>query len=237
MTERLVEPVRTTPTLAEYVGAVVRAWPSVETEPCSAAACAVLWAQYMTETGGKACWNFSLGNAKRVPGDGHDYHMLRGVWEGLPAAEAARLVASGQARYDDNEAHKRAVAPRTAIVFEPPHPATHFRAFASLDEAMLEHLALLRRRFSRGWPGVLAGDVVAFARGLHAQRYFTASPEAYAAGMRAPFERALKSGAFEAAIAADAPAADEPPAILHGTHIVDAALAEYRGTSDPEGES
>ena len=227
MTGRLVEPIRTTPTLDEYVRAVVRAWPSVESEPCSAGACAVLFAQYWIETGGKACWSWNLGNQKRVPGDGHDYHMLRGVWEGLPAAEAARLVANGEARYDDNEAHKRAVAPRVAVVFEPPHPATHFRAFASLDEAMLEHLALLRRRFSRGWPGVLAGDVVAFARGLHAQRYFTASPEAYAAGMRKPFADAMASGAFEAALAADAPAAEEPTAILHGSHVVETALGGH----------
>lgn len=232
MTESLVPAVRTTPTMAEYIRAVFLAWPAVETEPCTKAACAVLWAQYMIETGGKSCFGFNLANAKRVPGDGHDYHMLKGVWEGLSASEAGRLVAAGQATYDTSEAHKRAVAPRVAVVFEPPHPATHFRAFPSLDVAMLEHLALLRRRFSRGWPGVLAGDVVAFARGLHAQRYFTASPEAYAAGMRAPFAAAMASDAFERVRAETTPT--EPPVEpdtggpVHGTDIVDGAIADRK---------
>ena len=212
------DPVRTTPTLEAYVGAVARAWPAVEpSAPCSREACAVLWAQYMIETGGRACWNWNIGNAK-ASDLGRPWHALRGVWEGVSAAEAARLVAAGEAVYDGNAAHQRAVAPRTAVVFEPPHPATRFRAFDSLDEAMGEHLSLLRRRFARGWPGVLAGDVVAFARGLRAQGYFTASAEAYAAGMRAPFAAALASGAYDVRPEIDMGGP------VHGSHVVDAAL-------------
>ena len=215
------DPVRTTPTLEAYVGAVVRAW--TDGAPCSSEACAVLWAQYMIETGGKACWNWNVGNVK-ASDLGRPWHALRGVWEGVSAAEASRLVAAGEAVYDANAAHQRAVAPRTAVVFEPPHPATRFRAFDSLDEAMGEHLALLRRRFAKGWPGVLAGDVVAFARGLRAHGYFTASAEAYAAGMRAPFAAALASSAFE--MATDPRPEPDMGGPVHGTHVVDAALAE-----------
>jgi len=213
------EPVRTTPTLEAYVGAVVRAWP--EGEPCSAGACAVLWAQYMIETGGRACWGWNIGNVK-ASDISRPWHALRGVWEGVSAAEASRLVAAGEAVYDASTAHQRAVAPRVAVVFEPPHPATRFRAFDSLDEAMGEHLALLKRRFSRGWPGVLAGDVVAFARGLRAQGYFTASAEAYAAGMRAPFAAAMASGAYE--MATDPRPEPDMGGPVHGSHVVDAAL-------------
>lgn len=226
------DPVRTTPTLEAYVGAVVRAWPSAEpSAPCSREACAVLWAQYMIETGGRACWNWNIGNVKAADLS-RPWHALRGVWEGVSAAEASRLVAAGEAVYDASAAHQRAVAPRTAVVFEPPHPATRFRSFDSLDDAMGEHLALLRRRFARGWPGVLAGDVVAFARGLRAQGYFTASAEAYAAGMRAPFAAAMASDAFGIAI-------DPRPEVdmggpVHGTHVVDAALAE-RDELEPVG--
>lgn len=215
------DPARTTPTLEAYVGAVVRAWTDVA--PCTREACAVLWAQYMIETGGRSCWNWNIGNVK-ASDISRPWHALRGVWEGVSAAEAARLVAAGEAVLDANAAHQRAVAPRTAVVFEPPHPATRFRSFDSLDEAMGEHLALLRRRFSRGWPGVLAGDVVAFARGLRAQGYFTASAEAYAAGMRAPFDAALASGAFE--MATDPRPEPDMGGPVHGTHVVDAALAE-----------
>jgi len=213
------EPVRTTPTLEAYVGAVVRAWP--EGEPCSAGACAVLWAQYMIETGGRACWGWNIGNVK-ASDISRPWHALRGVWEGVSAAEASRLVAAGEAVYDASTAHQRAVAPRVAVVFEPPHPATRFRSFDSLDEAMGEHLALLRRRFARGWPGVLAGDVVAFARGLRAQGYFTASAEAYAAGMRAPFAAAMASDAFD--IASDPRPEPDMGGPVHGSHVVDAAL-------------
>lgn len=217
------DPVRTTPALEAYVGAVVRAWPAAEPDaPCSREACAVLWAQYMIETGGRSCWNWNVGNVK-ASDLSRPWHALRGVWEGVSAVEASRLVAAGEAVLDGNAAHQRAVAPRTAVVFEPPHHATRFRSFDSLDEAMGEHLALLRRRFARGWPGVLAGDVVAFARGLRAQGYFTASAEAYAAGMRAPFAAAMASGAFE--MATDPRPEPDMGGPVHGTHVVDAALA------------
>ena len=79
---------------------------------------------------------------------------------------------------------------------------------------------------------MLAGDVVAFARGLHAQRYFTASPEAYAAGMRAPFAAAMASDAFERVRAETTPT--EPPVEpdtggpVHGTDIVDGAIADRK---------
>jgi hypothetical protein len=193
--------VRTVVALSDYARAAVRAWSAVSDIPPTKAAVAVLWAQYMAETGGRACWNWNIGNVKKADGDGFDYMMLRGVWEGVSAAEADRLVASGQATYDSSAGHKKVVAPRVAVVFQPPHRATWFRAYPDLAAAMQHHLQFLaKKRYAAAWPHVLAGDVVAFSKALRARGYFTASAEAYAALMRPSFESFMRSGAFERAV-------------------------------------
>jgi hypothetical protein len=236
MSENEYPAVRTAPTLADYVRALVAAWPEDE-PPVSKGACAVLWAQFVVETGGgpkASCFGWNIGNVKHVAGDGHDWHALRGVWEGVAAAEAARMVAAGEAVYDTNEAHKRAVAPLTAIVLDPSHPGARFRRFPSLDVAMVDHVKLLRKRFRLGWPGVLAGDFVRFAEGLKAQRYFTATSAAYVAAGRDPFAAAMASDAYDIAIGIANDPRPEPDmgGIVHGKHVVEAALAE-REESEP----
>jgi hypothetical protein len=187
--------IRTPVTMPTYARAVVGAWPLVETAPPTREAVGVLWAQYSIETGGAACWCWNIGNVKAV--EGQDYCELSGVWEGVTPAEARTLIASGQATADPSPNHAKAVAPRVSVLFQPPHPATRFRAFSSLDEAMRHHLVLLaQKRYRHAWPAVLAGDVVAFARSLKAHGYFTASAEAYAAGMKPAYAAFCKSGAF-----------------------------------------
>lgn len=196
--ERLVPVLRTTPTMADYVRAVVRAWPLVGDGFPTEASVAVLWSQYMIETGGRSCFGWNIGNAKHFKGDGFDYHMLRGVWEGVTPVTAGNLIAAGLASRDPSPDHAKAVgAGRVSVLFEPPHPQTWFRAFGSLDEGMREHLQLLRRRFNGAWPSVLAGDFGGFARALKAQGYFTADAGAYAAGMRRPFEALVASATYE----------------------------------------
>ena len=202
MPELVVPVKRTAVTMPDYVRAVVRNWFKVGAGIPSEPSIAVLWAQYMIETGGSACWNYNVGNVKHVKGDGHNYHMLHGVWEGVTQAAANQLIGSGQATLDTNANHIKAVgANRVSVVFQPPHPATWFRAFASLDEAMAEHLVFLSKRFSKAWSAVLEGDFVGFANLLKAARYFTASAEAYAAGMRAPFNALNVSTTYEELVA------------------------------------
>lgn len=225
MPELVVPVKRTAISMADYVRAVVRSWPTVGEDIPLEASIGVLWAQYMVETGGAACWNYNLGNVKHVKGDGHNYHMLGGVWEGVAPAVAAQLIASGQAVADTNPGHAKAVgATKQSVIFQPPHPATWFRAFASLDEGMSEHLQLLARRFSKAWPAVLAGDYMAFATLLHAQGYFTASPQAYAAGMRAPFNALVASTTYEELVASSAAA----PAVVE-EDVSDAAVWDRDG--------
>lgn len=203
MTERLLEAVRTPIDLRAYSRAVARAWRLLLGAFPTKAQAGVLWAQYGIETGaGPFCWNWNIGNVKHVAGDGHDYVALNGVWEGVSAAEAERLISSGQAVLDPKAEHQRAVGTkRVAVVFQPPHPATFFRAFPDLDTAMAEHLGFLRnRRYLVAWAGVEAGDCRRFAELLKAQGYFTASVDAYAAGMRGHFQRWMASDAFDEAL-------------------------------------
>lgn len=198
MPELLVPVKRTPVTMPDYVRAVVRHWFRVGTGIPLEKSVAVLWAQYMIETGGRSVWNYNLGNVKHIQGDGHNYQMLNGVWEGVTPMAAVQLIQSGQAVEDTNPSHIKAVGPnRKSVVFKPPHPVTWFRAFASLDEAMAEHLKFLAQRYSKAWPAVLEGDYSDFAFLLKKQGYFTASAEAYAIGMRAPYNELIASSTYE----------------------------------------
>ncbi len=201
-----VPPKRTVVSLRDYARAVLRAWRVVDEGTPEKRAVGVLWAQYMIETGGRACWNWNIGNVKHVEGDGHDYHELRGVWEGVPLHVARDLIARGLAKLDDDEGHKKMVAPRVAVVFEPPHPATRFRAYLNLGQAMASHLAFLKRRFILAWDEVVNGSPREFAKKLKAGRdgiegtnddYFTASSKAYADGMMRHFAVFLAADAYD----------------------------------------
>lgn len=236
-------PVKRTPIgMQDFISAIIRNWQSAvdftrseaakATDPAKAArltaiaarmgeapskeAAAVLFAQYMIETGGTSIFNFNIGNVKHVTGDGHDFHSLRGVFEGVSPAEAERLISSGQAVADPSANHAAAVGPgRVSVIFNPPHPATRFRAFSDLDTGVSDHLKFLIKRFGNAWNAALDGDPTAFANALKAQGYFTASASSYAAGMRPNFNKAMASDVYDTAIAAlkEAGANLEPLAI------------------------
>lgn len=199
MSEQNVPVTRTVVSMRDYARAVLRAWHLVAPGSLPLKrSIAVLWAQYMIETGGAACWNWNVGNVKHVPGDGYDYHMLKGTWEGVDKVIADALIAKGLAMLDTNESHKKAVAPRVCVVFQPPHPATWFRAYPSLDEAMTHHLTLLaKRRYASAWPHVIDGDFRAFAQALKNRGYYTATAAAYANGMAGHYDAFMQSTVYE----------------------------------------
>ena len=112
----------------------------------------VLLAQSAFETGrwgSMWCWNF--GNAKHVPGDGRDYYQIR-----------CNEIINGR-----------------EVWFEPPDPATSFRAFPTIDAGCADYLALLEHRFAAAWPAVLAGDPAAFSHELKLAHYYTADEALY----------------------------------------------------------
>jgi flagellum-specific peptidoglycan hydrolase FlgJ len=103
------------------------------------------------------CWN--LGNVKSSFGDGRDFTFFR-----------CNEVLSGK-----------------TVWFDPPHPYTRFRAFRTLAEGAVDHLAFLRglTRYKIAWQWVMAGDPHAFVQALKAAGYFTAD--------EAPYERSVAS--------------------------------------------
>lgn len=140
--DSLFRPTRNTPTPPlDVLAALRRAWPEGSRESLL-----VLLAQWGIETGdGAKCWNYNLGNVKRLKGQ--PWTMLAGTWEILGGKK---------------------------VVFQPPHPQTHFAAFDSLDEGASFYLEKMRGRFAPAWPAVLAGDPSQFAADLKRLGYYTA---------------------------------------------------------------
>ena len=208
-------PVKETPIgVDNYIGSFVRVWKKAKTAVVASgkmtaeqfgpdippkAASAISFAQYMIETGDKHIFNFNVGNVKHTKGDGFNFHVLGKVWEGVTPEQAAELIASGQAEPDHSADHAQAVAPLVPVIMLN-RGDRQFRAFATLDEGMEAQIEILAKRFGKAWPSLLRGDVDGFANALKSMGYFTASAQAYANGMRPSFNRAMQSGAYDAAI-------------------------------------
>lgn len=179
---------RTTFTRAEFARALLRAWRVLWSLYPTKAAAGVVWAQYALETGrGAACWNANLGNVKVTEDQaraGVPYTMLPNTWE----------IIGGK-----------------RVVFQPPHPATWFRAFETLDEGMLHHLRFLAEtRYRPAWGLVEAGDPDGFARRLRALGYYTAPADDYARGLRGLHAEWMRADDYDAELGALLRAADAP---------------------------
>jgi hypothetical protein len=138
----------------------------------------VLLAQWAHETGeGKAMHNYNVGNVKSREGDGHDYTYFA-CWEILSKERAEKMQKEDPnrvkiVRYEPND--------KCRVWFYPEHPGCRFRAFETLEEGLVDHLAILSNHsaFKKAWPAVRTGDPRLFAKLLKEARYYTASYEAY----------------------------------------------------------
>ena len=179
---------RTVASPRQYAKAFIKAWLALgyATTPTQAQV-GVLYAQWMVETGGAACWCWNVGNVKVTQGQ-----VDAGVpWFDLP----------GTTEFING----------VKKTLQPGDPGRRFRAFYSLDEAMGEHLAFLRnKRYRLCWPFVEAGDPVGFTHALKAggdgkegtlDDYFTAPVGDYVKGMQGHFAYWLKSPAYADALA------------------------------------
>lgn len=160
--QRPLEPVpakKTPVTPAEMYAALRSAWVAKFGAEPSRASLLVLLAQSGIETADwRSMWNYNVGNVKR--GKGQPWTMLPHVWE----------IIRGE-----------------RVVFEPPHPQTHFRAFPDLEAGAAAYLDTMAGRFAKSWEAVVSGDPEAFARALKAQHYYTAPVDAYAKALAARF--------------------------------------------------
>jgi hypothetical protein len=170
---------RTVASPRQYAKAFIKAWLALgyDVAPTQTQV-GVIYAQWMVETGGAACWCWNIGNVKVTQGQvdaGVPWFDLPGTWE----------IIGGK-----------------KVTLQPGDPGRRFRAFGSLDEAMGEHLAFLRnKRYRSSWPAVESGDPDAFARALKAQGYYTAHVDVYARAMRDHHAIWMRSKAYDDALA------------------------------------
>ena len=166
-------------TAAELASALVAAWRSLFAVMPARGSILVLMAQSAHETGKwkKGLHCFNIGNVKSRVDDGRDWTMFR-----------VRERENGKDVY-----------------YDPPHPATRFRAFRTLAEGAIDHLGFLRgsKRYADAWGEIENGAPHGFAEALKAGGYYTDPVEVYA--------RAL--GLFFAEFSRTLPAVLEPPPI------------------------
>lgn len=153
--ETYVPDLMTPATPAELYTALRLAWPGVIQDTLvTREALLVLLAHWAFETGwGHYCHRNNLGNAKHVPGDGHDYTAFR---------------------------HNEIVGGRVVWI-DPPHDP--FIAFDNLLEGAAYYLTSLRGQWRAAWPFVLAGDPAGFCHALKVRGYYTDDEAHYTANV------------------------------------------------------
>lgn len=169
--------VRTPIGMLDFARAFVRMLRAMGQTPTKAAG-GVLWAQYALETdAGAACWNFNLWNHKVAPAQvsaGVPWFDLPGTWEVIDGV-------------------------RTTL--KEGDPGRRFRAYASFESAMSDHVNAIRNgRYASSWAPLLAGDVEGYARELRAKGYYTAPLASYVAALHARVVPWEASTVFESAI-------------------------------------
>lgn len=178
MSATLVPTTRTSYTVPQMIEAFIRAWYHEFNEMPKKEAIGVIWSQTAIETGATtSMWNNNIGNVKYSPNKdpnadtGVKYMMLANVWEIIKGKK---------------------------IIFQPPDPATWFRAFDTLEEGIRFQLNFLKnKRYKSSWKAVEAGDPVQFAHLLKVAKYYTAPEDEYAKGMRFHFNKFMKDKTFE----------------------------------------
>jgi hypothetical protein len=179
MPATLVPATRTTYTPSQLVNGLVEGWFKLFKTIPKKESIGVLFAQNAIETGlSKSMWNNNIGNIKYIsnPTDPPTvkYCMLSNVWE----------IVNGK-----------------RVVFQPPHPATWFRAFDTLADGVEHHLNFLKsKRYKVAWSAVESGSVKDFAHLLKVQGYYTAPEADYVKGMNYYFNSYIKSKDYESAI-------------------------------------
>jgi hypothetical protein len=179
MAATLVPTVRTTYTQAQMIEGFIRGWIKQFGEIPSKTSVGVLYAQDALETGSTtSMWNNNIGNVKYKPtaGDeGWTYMMLANVWEIINGSK---------------------------VYFQPPNPATWFRAFPSLADGVAFHLDFLRNhRYKNAWSAVESGNPAAFAHLLKIAGYYTAPEADYVKLMNYYFNKYMNDYTYEQVVA------------------------------------
>lgn len=191
------------------------AWTSATGHAPSRATLACLVAQWALETGwGKQMRCFNIGNVKATPKWEGDFAYFA-TSERLSPEQAAHAVANASPRRDGQGPNVEAGTEpdergRLLVRFAPSHPATKFRAFASLKEGAAQQVRVLRTSFPTTIDDLEAGNPDAWARALYRAHYYTANPDAYADTMTRIFGDIMGRG-YPDPSGAQPPAPPAPP--------------------------
>jgi hypothetical protein len=142
-------PIRTPVLTEELALALCSAYRMLEGVAPARDSIVLLLAHSALETGRwKSCMCWNLGNIKSKEGDGRSWTYFR----------CSEII-------DGKE-----------VFFEKPSPVARFRAFHTLTEGAIDHIAFLCRsqRYAKAWAEVVAGRPREFVRALKAAGYFTA---------------------------------------------------------------
>lgn len=167
----------------------------------------VIWSQNAIETGSTtSMWNNNIGNVKYVPNKNPEldnditYMMLNNVWE----------IINGK-----------------KIIYQPPHPATWFRSFNTLEDGVAFHLDLLKNhRYKNSWKAVESGDPKLFAHLLKVSGYYTAPEPNYVQAIMYYFNKFMKDSTFDNVVVSLKPEIKIDPITGNGTVTGDLNLVK-----------
>ena len=196
----------------DLANALVSAWRSIFNEAPKRESILVILAQSALETGRwRYCHAWNIGNIKHVPGDGRGFTYYR-----------CNEVEHGK-----------------VVWYDPPNPACAFRAFRTLEEGAVDHLAFLRKRFAAAWHAVELGDPRVFVQQLKAHGYFTADEKPYENSVASIFHEYDGGLQFEVK-PDDAPLDEDTKARVMGLvalSLSEIGRADFARETDPDNQN
>lgn len=185
---RELPPKQTPISYAGIINSMLLVWEQTGTEP-TRAACRLAAAQIAIESGLTSCLNFNISGIKSRPNNGKTHWQYFKTTERFTQAQvdAAEKAGPGLIEVIGQDGDK------IKVWIKPKHPYCCFRAFESLNEAMLDHLLTLKNKFPDGWTGLLTGEPDMFAHGLRVNGYYTAKESDYANGLEWRLAQELKA--------------------------------------------
>jgi hypothetical protein len=204
-----VTTVLTKPSVEAVVAMLKSSWPAI-----GDVGARTLASQWAHETGeGRFMFNNNLGNIKGSPDEPHMYlHNNTECWS-KSYAEAQIAKFPDIVYYPDADYIKKhgvaCKAPLVAVVTQPPHPASRFRAYPTLADGSTRYVAR-HQKYADKHPeylsALLAGDTDTVAHLLKTYGYYNGSEDVYKHNMKA-FKQRIddKLGPVQAASATSQP--------------------------------
>ena len=174
---------------ADLVAAIGRDW-----EGLGLVGAKSLVAQHLFETGGgRACFNWNIGNFKSDAATSHFY--LKDVWECVSRSTAEIDMAKSPPQVCREATVAELVKPRIAcgggavsMIYNPPSYMARFRAFVTLDEGTHFWCDYFRKDHPAMIEPMRTGDMPALAHAMKQAGYFSGDEADYANGMQRYFK-------------------------------------------------